>query len=118
MKLKSTLGVGKKVAERIFNKLIIKPELFDSLENIFIEIKNDFHQYPRCWTLIQNDNCLFFQNNLRYQTNICVVSNFFDVIKIETTKVFNGEINVKNGITPDKLTFSVLESLMNDKIIK
>ncbi|WP_245938562.1 toprim domain-containing protein [Spiroplasma phoeniceum] len=30
----------------------------------------------------------------------------------------NGEINVKNGITPDKLNFSALESRMNDKIIK
>ncbi|WHQ37144.1 recombination mediator RecR [Spiroplasma sp. SV19] len=125
MELKTTLGVGKKVAERIFNKLIIKPALFDSLENVFKEIKDNFHQCPRCSTLMQNNICLFCQNDLRDQTKLCVVSNFFDATKIEATKVFNGvyhvlngEINVKNGITPDKLTFPVLESRMNDKIIK
>ncbi|WP_338964694.1 toprim domain-containing protein [Spiroplasma endosymbiont of Sarcophaga carnaria] len=74
---------------------------------------------------MQNNVCLFCQNDLRDQTKLCVVSNFFDVIKIEAKKFFNGvyhvlngEINVKNGITPDKLTFPVLESRMNDKIIK
>ncbi|UZQ29514.1 MAG: hypothetical protein OHM56_10130 [Spiroplasma phoeniceum] len=64
---------------------------------------------------MQNNVCLFCNNNLREQTKLCFVSIFFDIIKIEVTKVFNGiyhilngEINVKNGITPDKLTFSVL----------
>ncbi|WP_235511153.1 toprim domain-containing protein [Spiroplasma kunkelii] len=68
---------------------------------------------------------MFCHNNLCEQKKFCVVSNFFYIIKIEPTKVFNGvyhvlngEINVKNGITPDKLTFSALESRMNDKIIK
>ncbi|GAA6237883.1 MAG: recombination mediator RecR [Spiroplasma phoeniceum] len=125
MELKTILGVGKKTAERIFNKLIIKPSLLESLEHVFNEIKNNYHQCSICSTLMQNNVCLFCHNNLREQTKLCVVSNFFDIIKIEATKVFNGvyhvlndEINVKNGITPDKLTFSALESRMNDKIIK
>lgn len=125
MELKTILGVGKKTAERIFNKLIIKPSLLESLEHVFNEIKNNYHQCSICSTLMQNNVCLFCHNNLRDQTKLCVVSNFFDIIKIEATKVFNGvyhvlngEINVKNGITPDKLTFSALESRMNDKIIK
>ncbi|WP_425378293.1 hypothetical protein [Spiroplasma endosymbiont of Polydrusus pterygomalis] len=33
--LKTILGLGKKIVERIFNKLIIKPALLDSLENVF-----------------------------------------------------------------------------------
>ncbi|WP_425380023.1 toprim domain-containing protein [Spiroplasma endosymbiont of Stenodema calcarata] len=127
IELKTILGVGKKAAERIFNKLIINPTLFDSLENIFKEIKDNLHQCPRCLTLMHNNFCLFCHNDLRDQTKLCVISSFYDVVKIEATKVFNGvyhvlngEINVKNGITPDKLTFYfnfVENSWWNKKII-
>lgn len=124
MELKTILDVGKKTTERIFNKLIIKPSLLESLEHVFNEIKNNYHQCSICSTLMQNNVCFAIIIYVNKQSFV-LLAIFFDIIKIEATKVFNGiyhvlngEINVKNGITPDKLTFFVLESRMNDKIIK
>ncbi|UZQ29515.1 MAG: hypothetical protein OHM56_10135 [Spiroplasma phoeniceum] len=39
MELKTFLGVGKKTGGRIFNKLIIKPSLLESLEHVLMKSK-------------------------------------------------------------------------------
>ncbi|AHF57148.1 recombination mediator RecR [Spiroplasma eriocheiris] len=122
--LKTILGVGKKVAERIFNKLVTNPNVNTNLSELLSQIKEQFSQCPICFSLMKDNQCLFCYNDLRDNTKLCIVTNVFDVFTFEKARIFNGlyhvlnqEINVKNGITPDKITVKELESRLNDKII-
>ncbi|AGM25604.1 recombination protein RecR [Spiroplasma syrphidicola EA-1] len=124
-KLKSHLGIGKKNAEKVFNKLVVNQNQNFELQNILQEIATNYYQCPICFALTEKGNCLFCQNPSRDQSKLCIVTNLSDVLTFEKAKIFNGvyhvlnyEINIKNGITPEKITFSALEKRMNDKIIK
>src|SRR5699024_7257589 len=108
-----------------FAKNIANPKNVANIIEILTLIINNYRQCPVCFCLQTNGECAFCPNNLRDKTKICIVANLFDVNTFEKTKFFNGvyhvlngEINVKNGITTDKITFDELEKRMNDKIIK
>ncbi|AGM24595.1 recombination mediator RecR [Spiroplasma chrysopicola] len=124
-KLKNYLGIGKKNAEKVFNKLVVNQKQNFELQNILQEIATNYYQCPICFSLAEKGNCLFCHNPNRDQSKLCIVTNLSDILTFEKAKIFNGvyhvlnyEINIKNGITPEKITFSALEKRMNDKIIK
>lgn len=114
--IKSMPSVGKKVAERIFMKLVENKEFSQQMIETFKNINETFSACETCFYLQQNNVCPICNDKIRDQKKICVVANIIDAKIIESNKIYNGlynvlkgEISIKQGITPEKLTIHELE---------
>ncbi len=111
-------SIGQKTAERIFDSLIIDNSKINQLLTTLDDLKKDFKQCLECYCLSINNRCIICKDLDRDRTKICIVANIRDFMVINEKNtdykglfhVLNGEINVKNGQIPDKLTINQLVS--------
>ncbi len=123
--IKNIPNIGQKGSERIFEKLLISPFIIDDLINVFEDIKNNFSQCDICFSLKIKEKCIICDNEKRKKDKICIVSNIRDSIFIDINNnyngqfhILNGELNIKKGIIPDKLTISNLLKRLKEKEVK
>ncbi len=113
--LKNIPNIGQKGSERIFDKLLVNKTNIDLLINTLNEIKLNYSQCFKCFSLMIKNNCIICDDQNRNLDQLCVISTVHDSILLAKSKLYkgqmhvlNGEIAIKKNITPDKLTITQL----------
>jgi recombination protein RecR len=110
-------GIGKKTAKRLAFSLLLKPEPEAyALAASITKARQSLHYCTNCFGLTDQVICQICSDPRRQHDTICVVEDPRNIFTIENSHVFNGVYHVLKGaisplqgITPEKLTISVLE---------
>ncbi len=119
-------SVGKKTANRYAFSVIEKMsnEEVERFARTLLETKNKVKKCKICGMFtIDSDTCEICENKYRSKEQIMVVKDARDVIAIEKTGQYNGLYHVLgglisplDGIGPEQLNITSLESRINDEI--
>ncbi len=116
-------SVGKKTASRYAFSVIEKMSEADveRFARVLIETKKQVKKCKICGMFTLNDTCEICENTYRNHEQIMVVENTKDVIAIEKTGQYNGMYHILgglisplDGIGPEQLNISSLETRIND----
>ncbi|MCI1665988.1 MAG: recombination mediator RecR [Atopobiaceae bacterium] len=92
-------GVGPKSAQRIaYHILGADPEEARRLATAILEVKQQVHFCPICFSYATHDVCDVCGDQSRDRTRICVVSEPRDVSAIERTGTYHGLYHVLGGV--------------------
>ena len=118
-------GVGKKTASRYAFSVIEKlsNDEVERFARVLIETKGQIKKCKLCGMFTLNDICEICENTYRNKEQIMVVKDTKDVLAIEKTGQYNGLYHVLggvisplNGIGPEHLNISSLESRISDEV--
>jgi recombination protein RecR len=109
-------GIGKKSALRMALFLLKQePQAIQTLGNAIINLKEQIRYCKTCHNISDAEVCNICSNPQRKHENLCVVSDFRDVLAIENTGLFHGGYHVlgglispMEGIGPDQLNINTL----------
>ena len=116
-------GVGPKMASRLAFHLLQKSDydigrFVDALDGI----RHGLQDCKNCGNIAESDLCSICQDDARDAGMLCVVEGPLDVIALEKTGSFNGRYHVLggalspiDGIGPDQLRISLLQSRVNQR---
>lgn len=118
-------GVGKRSALRMVIYLLQQPD-----ENVFAigkaldKLKTALKTCQTCFNISENLLCDICQNQMRVESQLCVVENFTDILALEATAQFRGKYHVlgglispMNGITAEELNIvSLIERVKDNEI--
>lgn len=119
-------GIGKRSALRIALEILRKPKEYsrDLSESIF-DFKNDIKFCRECHNISDKDICDLCSSDSRDNLILCIVEDIRDVMAIENTNLYNGLYHVLGGVIspiegigPEDLKISSLESRINDRKVK
>lgn len=117
--------VGKKTASRYAFSVIEKmsEEDVERFARVLVETKKQVKKCKCCGMFTLNETCEICENAYRNHEQIMVVKDAKDVIAIEKTGQYNGVYHILgglidpiNGIGPEQLNISTLESRITDKV--
>ena len=92
-------GIGPKSAQRIAYHILSAPdEEARRLAQALLDVKNQVHFCPVCFSYATGDVCEICADVSRDRTRICVVSEPRDVSAIERTGVYSGLYHVLGGV--------------------
>ena len=92
-------GIGPKSAQRIaYHLLEADAEEARRLANAIMEVKQQVHFCPVCFSYATRDTCDVCADSSRDRTSICVVSEPRDVQAIERTGSYHGLYHVLGGV--------------------
>ena len=92
-------GIGPKSAQRIAYFLLESDvEQSRRLSNAILEVKQQVHFCPVCFSYATRDTCDVCADGTRDMTTICVVSEPRDVSAIERTGAYHGLYHVLGGV--------------------
>lgn len=92
-------GIGPKSAQRIAYYLLeADPEEARRLATAILEVKQQVHFCPICFSYATRDTCDVCSDASRDRTTICVVSEPRDVSAIERTGSYHGLYHVLGGV--------------------
>ena len=98
-RLRALPGIGRKSAERIaFHLLSAPPEEATRLAAAITRVKTEVHRCRRCYNFATGDLCEICSNPKRDQETICVVSQPWEILKIERTGEYHGLYHVLGGL--------------------
>ncbi|MCB1112191.1 MAG: recombination protein RecR [Chlamydiales bacterium] len=124
--LKRLPGVGNKTAERFaFQMIDWKPHHLQQLADCVKDIPEKIHSCPCCGCLMDADKCLFCHPSRALDGVLCIVASARDVFAIESTHeyhgmyhVLGGHISPMEGIGPEQLNVSTLQSRIENNSVK
>ncbi len=119
-------GIGPKSAQRIAYHILSAPdEEARRLAQALLDVKNQVHFCPVCFSYATGDVCEICADTSRDRTRICVVSEPRDVSAIERTGVYSGLYHVLGGVIspmdeigPDQLHIRELLARLADGSIE
>jgi recombination protein RecR len=92
-------GIGPKSAQRIaYHLLEADAEEARRLAQAILEVKQQVHFCPVCFSYATRDECDVCQDHTRDRATICVVSEPRDVSAIERTGTYHGLYHVLGGV--------------------
>jgi recombination protein RecR len=92
-------GVGPKSAQRIaYHLLEADAEEARRLANAILDVKQQVHFCPVCFSYATRDTCDVCADGTRDRASICVVSEPRDVTAIERTGTYHGLYHVLGGV--------------------
>ena len=92
-------GIGPKSAQRIaYHLLEADAEEARRLATAILEVKQQVHFCPVCFSYATRDTCDVCSDGSRDRTSICVVSEPRDVTAIERTGTYRGLYHVLGGV--------------------
>lgn len=92
-------GVGPKSAQRIaYHLLETDAEEARRLANAILDVKQQVHFCPVCFSYATRDTCDVCADGTRDRASICVVSEPRDVTAIERTGTYHGLYHVLGGV--------------------
>lgn len=108
--------VGPKTAERyVFYLLKKSPDELQRFAAALAGLKNGIFVCKNCFAIAASDPCPICADAKRSNSTICVVSDFRDMIALESTGQFSGKyhilggtINAIEGIKPEQLNIAQL----------
>lgn len=112
-------GIGRKTAEKFVFYLLNRPkDELNRFANHLVTLQNNTYICPVCFNFSENAGpCYICADQKRNSRLLCVVEKIHDLNMIESTgeyrglyHVLGGEIDLIEGITPDKLTIAQLET--------
>lgn len=111
-------GIGKKTALRLTLNLLKREEHeVSNFASALIKMKSKVKYCTKCNNISDSILCEICSNPQRNQQLICVVSDFRDVIAVESTSQYNGLYHVlgglispMDGIGPNELNIDTLEN--------
>lgn len=118
-------GVGKKTAARYAYYVIEKMpnEQVEEFSKTLTQTKNSVKKCSVCGMLTNKDVCDICSSEYRDDSQIMIVKDTKDVIAIEKTNQYNGRYHVLGGliaplegIGPEELNISLLESRINTNL--
>lgn len=118
-------GVGKKTASRYAFSIIEKmsDDEVERFARVLLETKKQVKKCKTCGMYTLEEECDICLNSYRNKEQIMVVKDAKDVMAIEKTGQYNGvyhvlgtEISPLDGIGPEHLNISSLESRITDKV--
>jgi len=119
-------GIGKKTAKRLAFSLLLRPEEDAyALANAIANARGNIKTCTVCFGFSDEDICAICADNKRNHELICVVEDPRNIFTIENCSVYNGVYHVLQGaisplqgISPDKLRITELESRLTDSQVK
>ncbi len=108
--------VGQKTAERyVFSLLKRDKNELESFAGALASLKEKITICKTCYSLSESETCSICADSKRDKKIICVIADFRDLIKIESTNQFSGvyhvlggQIDAIKGIKPDQLRIKEL----------
>ncbi|MFC2158174.1 recombination mediator RecR [Acidobacteriota bacterium] len=96
--LKKFPSIGAKTAQRIAFYIIGLPQTeVDHLANSIQEAKSNIFYCSVCNSLTHIDPCEFCEDEIRNDSQLCVVEEPFNIASIEKTGIYNGRYHVLMG---------------------
>ncbi|MCB9225883.1 MAG: recombination mediator RecR [Chitinophagales bacterium] len=119
-------GIGEKTALRLVLHLLKQDkEKVQHFSDNILKMREEIQYCKTCYNLSDTEVCDVCSNKMRERNTICVVENIRDVIAIESTGTFRGLYHVLggiispvNGIGPDDLTITALETRVKEEKIE
>ncbi|MBQ9761870.1 MAG: recombination protein RecR [Oscillospiraceae bacterium] len=92
-------GIGGKTAQRLaFHVLELPLEDAESFAGAILAAKREVHTCPVCQNLTDRELCPICADEMRDQSQICVVAEPKDVIAMERSREFSGVYHVLHGV--------------------
>ncbi|MCD6459324.1 recombination protein RecR [bacterium] len=115
-------GIGYKSAERMVTKLLeMSSDEIDSFAGAMIEMKQNIRNCSECNAISDHKICAVCADSSRDRTIVCLVEQAKDMFAIERGGGYNGlyfvlggKLSPLNGIGPDQLAFSMLETFIDN----
>jgi len=119
-------GVGYKSAERMATKLLeMNSDEINSFAGAMVEMKQNIRNCAQCNAISDQKICHLCSDPNRDSTILCVVEQSKDLFAIERGGgykglyfVLGGKLSPLNGIGPDELAFSMLETFVDNNDIR
>lgn len=119
-------GIGPKTAERLVYYLLKQPKSeLDAMAQSLAEVKNEVVTCSRCFRFTDQNPCALCADSRRDQNLLCVVAESQNIPVIEKTNAFHGLYHVLGGVvsplegvTPDQLTMTQLETRLKADSVK
>lgn len=97
--LKKLPGVGTKTAERYaFHLLNWSDSQLKELAGALTDLKERICECPRCFALMDGEQCLFCASLERHRRLLCIVAFAKDVFAVEETREYRGLYHVLGGL--------------------
>jgi recombination protein RecR len=91
-------GIGPKTAQRLaYYVLRSSPEYSHRLAESLVNVHEQVHMCPQCFSYTDKDLCRYCQDQNRNADSICVVEEPSDIIGIEASGAFRGRYHVLHG---------------------
>lgn len=119
-------GIGPKTAARlVFYLLRVSAQRSESLSGAIVELRAKIRFCDTCYNIAEAATCNICASPKRERSLLCVVSDPLDIVALEKTHdyrglyhVLHGEISPINGVGPDNLRITELESRLADGEVK
>jgi recombination protein RecR len=90
-------GIGPKTAARLAYFILRSPDLNGRLRSALHQVQESTHECPRCFSYTDSADLCHYCSDSARRSDICVVEEPLDIVKLESSGAFRGQYHVLHG---------------------